>query len=52
MAKRKLSHVDETGRIRMVDVGHKPVTAREAVASGHITLSAEALKQVRAGGLK
>ena len=52
MAKRRLSHVDETGRIRMVDVGHKPVTAREAVASGHITLSAEALKQVRAGGLK
>jgi cyclic pyranopterin monophosphate synthase len=52
MAKRKLSHVDETGRIRMVDVGHKPVSAREAVASGHITLSAEALKQVRAGGLK
>ena len=52
MAKRKLSHVDEAGRIRMVDVGHKPVTAREAVASGHITLSAEALKQVRAGGLK
>ena len=52
MAKRKLSHVDETGRIRMVDVGHKPVTAREAVATGHITLSAEALKQVRAGGLK
>ena len=52
MAKRKLSHVDETGRIRMVDVGHKPVTAREAVASGHITLSAEALRQVRAGGLK
>jgi len=36
----------------MVDVGHKPVSAREAVASGHITLSAEALKQVRAGGLK
>jgi cyclic pyranopterin monophosphate synthase len=52
MAKRKLSHVDETGRIRMVDVGGKPVTAREAVAAGHITLSAEALEQVRAGGLK
>lgn len=51
MAKR-LSHVDPAGRIRMVDVGHKAVTAREAVARGHIRLSAEALKQVRAGGLK
>jgi cyclic pyranopterin phosphate synthase len=36
----------------MVDVGHKPVTAREAVARGHITLSADAIKQVRAGTLK
>jgi cyclic pyranopterin phosphate synthase len=52
MPRRKLSHVDEAGRIRMVDVGHKPVTAREAVAAGHIRLSAEALKQIRAGGLK
>jgi len=49
----KLTHIDpESGRIRMVDVGHKPVTAREAVARGHITLSAAALKQVRAGTLK
>ena len=28
----KLSHVDETGRARMVDVGDKPVTVRTAVA--------------------
>ena len=49
---RRLSHVDRAGRIRMVDVGHKPVTAREAVARGHIRLSAAALAQVRAGGLK
>lgn len=48
----RLSHVDATGRIRMVDVGGKAVTAREAVARGHIRLSADALKQVRAGGLK
>jgi cyclic pyranopterin monophosphate synthase len=50
--RRRLSHVDESGRIRMVDVGHKAVTAREAVARGHIRLSAEARRQVRAGGLK
>jgi len=48
----RLSHVDATGRIRMVDVGHKAVTAREAVARGHIRLSAEARRQVRVGGLK
>ena len=46
---RKLSHVDETGRVRMVDVGHKPATAREAVARGHIRMSAAALTQVRSG---
>ena len=48
----RLSHVDAAGRIRMVDVGGKAVTAREAVARGHIRVSAEALKQVRAGRLK
>ena len=49
----KLTHIDPaSGRIRMVDVGHKPVTAREAVARGHIKLSAEALTQVRARALK
>ena len=36
----------------MVDVGAKPVTAREAVAQGHITISAEALARIRAGGMK
>jgi len=51
MAKR-LSHVDAAGRIRMVDVGGKPVTAREAVARGHIRVSAEARRQIRAGGMK
>ena len=33
----RLSHVDAAGRIRMVDVGGKPATAREAVARGRIT---------------
>ena len=51
MAKR-LSHVDPSGKIRMVDVGSKAATAREAIARGHIRLSADALKQVRAGGLE
>lgn len=36
----------------MVDVGEKAVTAREAVARGSIRMSAEALRQVRAGRVK
>ncbi len=36
----------------MVDVSAKPVTAREAVARGRITLSREALRQVRSGLVK
>ena len=52
MSKRRLSHVDAAGRIRMVDVSGKAVTAREAVARGHIAMSAGALRQIRAGGMK
>jgi cyclic pyranopterin phosphate synthase len=36
----------------MVDVGAKPATAREAVARGHITVSAGALAMIRAGTMK
>jgi cyclic pyranopterin phosphate synthase len=35
----------------MVDVGHKPVTTREALARGVITMSLSALRLVRRGGL-
>jgi cyclic pyranopterin phosphate synthase len=45
----KLSHVDARGRVKMVDVGAKAVTAREAVARGSITMSAEALQLIRRG---
>ena len=48
----KLSHVDARGRIRMVDVGGKPITAREAVARGAIAMSAAARKLIRAGAVK
>jgi len=47
-----LTHVDAGGRIRMVDVGQKAVTAREAVARGHIRIAAAALRQIRAGRMK
>jgi cyclic pyranopterin phosphate synthase len=43
MAKTKLTHLDEAGHARMVDVGHKPVTAREAVAEGFVSMSPETL---------
>jgi cyclic pyranopterin phosphate synthase len=36
----------------MVDVGQKAVTAREAVARGHIRIAAAALRQIRAGRMK
>jgi cyclic pyranopterin phosphate synthase len=48
----KLSHVDSRGRVKMVDVGDKAVTAREAIARGAITMSAEARSQIRAGAVK
>jgi cyclic pyranopterin monophosphate synthase len=42
----KLSHLDQTGRARMVDVGDKPSMDRRAVASGTIRMSPEAFRQV------
>ena len=38
-----------SGKARMVDVGDKPVTAREALAGGEITMSATALRLIRSG---
>ena len=38
----KLSHVDQSGRARMVDVGDKPESERTAVAEGAVRMSAEA----------
>lgn len=46
-----LSHVDEQGRARMVDVGAKPDTQREAVARGLVTMKRETLKLVAEGGI-
>jgi cyclic pyranopterin phosphate synthase len=46
----RLSHVDRSGRPRMVDVSAKPVTARRAVAEAIVTMSAETLSLVIDGG--
>jgi cyclic pyranopterin phosphate synthase len=52
MATKRLSHVGPGGAARMVDVSAKPITAREAVAEGRITMSAGAVRAVRSGLVK
>lgn len=42
----KLSHLDQSGHARMVDVGGKPVSERTAVADGCVRMSAEAFELV------
>lgn len=49
---RGLTHIDEEGRARMVDVGAKAATDRWAVARGQVLLSKETLALVEAGDLK
>jgi len=44
-----LTHLDDSGAARMVDVGGKAETRRRAVAAGRITMSAAALEAIRAG---
>src|ERR1700757_4576563 len=49
---KRLTHVDARGRFKMVDVGEKPVTEREAVARGSIAMSAHARRLIRSGAVK
>ena len=44
---KKLSHTNEDGEARMVDVGNKSMQQRTAIAEGHIQLSAETLQLIR-----
>lgn len=46
---RSLTHIDGDGNARMVDVGSKAKTKRIAVASGRISMNADALAAIRAG---
>jgi len=46
-----LTHLDEQGRARMVDVGHKDDTQREAVARGRVLMKPETLALIQAHGL-
>jgi cyclic pyranopterin phosphate synthase len=45
----ELTHLDESGRARMVDVSDKPVTARTATAAGTLRCTRKTLSQVRDG---
>jgi cyclic pyranopterin monophosphate synthase len=49
---KKLTHLDEQGRARMVDVAHKPDTQRIAVARGEVQMKRKTLDLIRAGQIK
>ena len=47
-----LSHLDEAGNARMVDVGAKPDSERIAIARGQVIMLPETLALIQAGGMK
>lgn len=48
----ELTHLDKSGHARMVDVGDKPVTAREAVAEGRVRMAPATLQKALSGDAK
>jgi cyclic pyranopterin phosphate synthase len=46
----RLTHLDERGRARMVDVGAKPITERMCVARAEVRMAASTLERISAGG--
>ncbi len=52
MSEKKLSHIDETGRANMVDVGHKPMQLRVAKAEGKIFVNPETLDLINSNMIK
>ena len=51
MSDTQLTHLDTQGRARMVDVGDKPITAREAAAEGYIVLQPTTLSAIAEGSV-
>ena len=47
----KLSHVDESGRARMVDISNKPDTHRIAIAKGEVVMRPETLELIESGSM-
>jgi cyclic pyranopterin phosphate synthase len=52
MTNEKLSHLDERGRARMVDVSAKADTERLAIAQGEVLMKASTLELIRQGAIK
>jgi len=52
MSEPKLTHLDESGRARMVDVSIKPDSERLAIAKGEVLMKQETLDLIRAGQIK
>ena len=52
MTDSKLTHIDDRGRARMVDVGEKAITQRSATARARVKMSAQALRLVVEGSKK
>jgi len=52
MTEPKLTHLDESGQARMVDVGAKPDTQRLAIAAGEVRLNPETVALIRQGLMK
>ncbi|UCG60816.1 MAG: cyclic pyranopterin monophosphate synthase MoaC [Candidatus Zixiibacteriota bacterium] len=52
MKKKKLTHVDDRGRVRMVDTGKKPDSERYASAAATVLVSAELFRQLNENTLK
>jgi cyclic pyranopterin phosphate synthase len=49
--KKKLTHLDEKGKAKMVDVSEKDLTEREAVAVGRVKVSSETLDLIKEGNI-
>lgn len=49
---KQLTHIDESGQAKMVDVGHKPETERVAVARGAVIMQPETLQLIIEGNMK
>jgi cyclic pyranopterin phosphate synthase len=52
MTQHQLTHVDEHGSARMVDVGAKPDSERVAIAMGRVVMQPETLRLIREGAIK
>ncbi len=48
----ELTHLDETGAAKMVDVSHKPVTHRTAIAAAKVIMRPDTLAAIKAGNVK